>query len=320
MAFTIYSSNDASAPVLDGQAGSLVNLLDKCLVAGYGAKAAAGWSKPYTGANKAVFRQGAGSSQYYLRVLDDASGTSAGRAAFCTGYKTMSDVDTGGGQFPHAAIGLGGTAANWPFRKSDNASAVAVPWMVFADALTFYLSITPAANISAVSAFGDFYSMAPGTSDLGRCLISGYTLDTTSATTTANSSLQLPQSSATWVTNKAITVASAFGGYGLGQPADMLGDLVKGANSIMNGVIQAPNGPDSGFYIVPFYLGVADSKQLRGRLRGYWYWLHPGSAITNGDVFSGTGALAGKTFMAVKMGASTNVLIIEISDTLETNV
>lgn len=319
MAFTIYSSNDDSAPVLNGQAGSLVNLLDKCLVAGYGAKSGAGWTKPYTGANKAVFKQGTGSSGYYLRVLDDASGTSAGRAAFCTGYKTMSDVDTGGGQFPHAAIGLGGTAANWPFRKSEAASAAEVPWMVFADALTFYLSIQATATISAVSAFGDFYSMAPGTSDLGRCFIAGYIQDTAGGTVTANSSLQNPIVIATWATNKAITVASAPGGYGFGLATDLLGDPVKGGNAVMSGSIQAPNAIDSGYYILPFYLGT-NTNQLRGRLRGYWYWLHSGSSIGHGDIFSGTGPLAGKQFMAVKMGAATNVLIFEISDTLETNV
>ena len=40
MAVTIYTSDDAGAPVLDGTNGSLINLLDKCLVTGYGSKAA----------------------------------------------------------------------------------------------------------------------------------------------------------------------------------------------------------------------------------------------------------------------------------------
>ncbi|MGE3907973.1 MAG: hypothetical protein AB7K36_01385, partial [Chloroflexota bacterium] len=52
----IYRSTDSGAPVLTGQAGSLLNLLDKCLVDGYGSKAAAGWSRPYTGTNKTAYR------------------------------------------------------------------------------------------------------------------------------------------------------------------------------------------------------------------------------------------------------------------------
>lgn len=36
MAVTLYSSTDTGAPILTGALGSLVNLLDKCLVAGYG--------------------------------------------------------------------------------------------------------------------------------------------------------------------------------------------------------------------------------------------------------------------------------------------
>ena len=38
---TIYRSTDASAPVLTGEVGKLVDLLDACLVNGYGAKSAA---------------------------------------------------------------------------------------------------------------------------------------------------------------------------------------------------------------------------------------------------------------------------------------
>ncbi|WP_297486902.1 MULTISPECIES: hypothetical protein [Pseudomonadota] len=38
MTVTIYSSKDASAPALTGIAGSLVAVLDACLVNGYGTK------------------------------------------------------------------------------------------------------------------------------------------------------------------------------------------------------------------------------------------------------------------------------------------
>ncbi len=40
----LYQSTDASAPILTGSAGSLVTLLDACLVNGYGTKAGRGLS------------------------------------------------------------------------------------------------------------------------------------------------------------------------------------------------------------------------------------------------------------------------------------
>ena len=43
MTVRIYSSSDAGAPVLRGNTpGDLINLLEKCLVTGYGSKAGAG--------------------------------------------------------------------------------------------------------------------------------------------------------------------------------------------------------------------------------------------------------------------------------------
>ena len=48
MTVTVYRSTDASAPVLTGVAGAMKAVLDACLVNGYGAKAAAGWSAPFS--------------------------------------------------------------------------------------------------------------------------------------------------------------------------------------------------------------------------------------------------------------------------------
>jgi hypothetical protein len=115
--------------VLDGIAGTLITVLDAILVNGYGAKAAAGWTKPYTGTNKAAFLQGAGLS-HYLRVDD-----SDGRLARVIGYGAMTDVDTGTNPFPTTGQISGGLYA----RKSVAASSTARPWICFANDSTFYL-------------------------------------------------------------------------------------------------------------------------------------------------------------------------------------
>lgn len=126
---TVYRSDDASAPAIDGTAGSLIAALDAILVNGYGAKSAAGWTKPYTGTNKAAFQQGAGLS-HYLRVDD-----SDGRLARVIGYGAMSDVDTGTNEFPTAGQISGGLYA----RKSITATSTARPWICFANDSAFYI-------------------------------------------------------------------------------------------------------------------------------------------------------------------------------------
>lgn len=129
MGYTEYRSTDSGAPTLSGTAGSLIALLDACLVDGYGAKAAAGWTKNYSGTNKAVYRPSHG-NRYYLRVLDDGSdGTQGARLARVRGYETMSDVDTGTGEFPTDAQVSGGLYMG----KSSTLDSTARPWVVLAD-------------------------------------------------------------------------------------------------------------------------------------------------------------------------------------------
>lgn len=109
MTMRVYRSSDASAPALRGNTpGDLINVLDKCLVTGYGSLAGAGWTKPFTGTNLAVFRQGAGSNGMYLRV-DDTSSAAGSRSARVVGYEVMSDVNNGTPQsFPTAVQYSGG--------------------------------------------------------------------------------------------------------------------------------------------------------------------------------------------------------------------
>ena len=64
---------------------------------------AAGWTKPFVGTNKAAFKQGTGANDFYVRILDDGSGTGGAKEALARGFETMSDVDTGTGDFPTVA-------------------------------------------------------------------------------------------------------------------------------------------------------------------------------------------------------------------------
>ena len=128
-----------------------------CLVA------PAGWTKPYTGTNKAAFQNSAaaGGSGMYLRVLDDGSATGGARDAMAWVYSAMTDVDTGTDITPSAAVMANGVF----FRKSSTADSTARPWQVWADERTCYVWVEPvtsatfATRQSYLYTFGDFETL-----------------------------------------------------------------------------------------------------------------------------------------------------------------
>jgi len=109
--FQILRSSDGGAPALDGQAGSLINVLDALLDIG---GSDAYWAKAFTGTNKAAYRAANG-ERFYLRVDD-----SVGQYARVRGYASMSDVDTGSGDFPTTTH-----QTNYNWHKSNTADSTA---------------------------------------------------------------------------------------------------------------------------------------------------------------------------------------------------
>lgn len=321
--FTIYRSSDGSAPALDGTVGSLVALLDACLVNGYGAKTAAGWSKPFTGTNKAAFKLGAGTG-LYLRVQDDGPGGGGAAEARVTGYVTMSDVDTGTGPFPTAAQGLGGIVAALSVRKSSNADANVRDWILVADARTLYLFVltTDVAGAYLTFAFGDIYSFK--SNDAYNCLIIGGPTEV---------------SASEFYMGRVVTsLGSSIAGHYIARGHTQLGgsvqvgkhnDAVKtGANVGSVGVVPFTNPEDGGIYLSPLWVHDPTTVPVngcRGRMRGLWTALHAASSLPDGTTFSGSaiGELAGKTFLAITQirspASNTGTLVIETSATIETN-
>lgn len=220
------------APVLAGQAGSLIALLDACLVTGWGLKAvdtavisngvcrlnfasgksgaeidavilvagatpadlngeqkvtavaagwvefktalpdgsvtgsvnfkmaAAGWTKPFSGINLAVYQSpNAQSTKMFVRV--DDTGTMTARLR---GYETMTDVNTGGGMFPLDAQIPGG---QW-FNKSSVANVNPVKWRVIANDrsvmvnTTGYCASAPLCETGRTVFMGDIQAGRPG--------------------------------------------------------------------------------------------------------------------------------------------------------------
>ena len=310
--FTTYASTDASAPVLTGEVGSLVALLDACLVNGYGSKAAAGWAKSFSGTNKAAYRPGAG-TRMYLRIQDDGPGIGGAREARATGYEVMTTVDAGTGPFPTAAQGVGGVAMV-PVRKSDSLDNVPRPWIVFADSRTMYLLIQWGSTaVYNTLHFGDFYSTATG--DTYNCSIVGKTSEVSTGAAITSESLDKLS-----VLNAAVAGSFAprsYSGTGTSVTLSRHGDA-KNSATVTVGIQSYPNTGDNGLYLSRITVGESALSNVRGSMRGLWHFCHAAANINNLDTFSGTGALAGRTFVGFKSGNS-GVMIFETSNTLETN-
>lgn len=370
--FTIYSSSDVGAPVLNGLSGSLITVLDACLVTGYGSKTAAGWTHPVptesssayptSGSVWACYQQPSG-SKFTLFVNDGRPNiAAAGKEAGATGWETFTsmstDVGSGGGQFPLPAQSL--TDGHLQIRKSFTADSTARPWQLFADSRTFYLYILTGDGYWYPFWFGDIYSLKSFGKDYYKCMIrgreientdncwyvasggSGFSYDTFSAVL----GFRTYSSAAYWYepfgrVQAGSYIARTIGGGGISVNNGVGWDTSKslwywGASSntynlvvMMDGTLTTPNSADNALYIDPVFVsepvGSATLAFLRGRYRGIWHLCHAGANFTDGQVISGAGDYAGRTFMVIKgigEAAFNNINcihLIETSATVETN-
>ena len=258
-----------------------------------------GWTRAYSGTNKAAYRQGAGSNGFLLRV-DDTGTTSQARTV---GYESMSDVDTGVAGFPTAAQFSGGMY----FNKSNTADATTRAYVIACSDKLLLLAINHDSSATwastAVSVFGDIKSYKSG--DAFHALIIG------------DASL----ASGAFAVG-AVTGGSA--GHYLARTYTQLGASITcskhGDSGLVSSVTAAigaagltyPHPVDGGLYLAPLF--VRESTLLvRGQLPGYWCPLHARPLVSL-DTFSGTGALAAKTFIAFNTTA-TGQVFLETSDT-----
>lgn len=167
MTVRFYSSNDAGAPELSGQAGSLTALLQACLVDGYGDKEPAGWTMPFSVANKAAFKMPVIVAPHYLRVDDDAP-SGEPRNASVSGFEDMSGIDDGSAPFPSDSQ----PSLYW--RKSTTADTAARSWFMFVSERGLYFSPGWQPDTSLAANDGYVFQL-PYSFSVGHtpCLISG---------------------------------------------------------------------------------------------------------------------------------------------------
>lgn len=311
MTVRVYRWDDSvggTTPTVNGVAGSITALLKACLVTGYGSNSSAGWTNPFSGTNIEVFRNGASGTQNYLRVDH-----SSGRSARVVGYQTMSALSTGTNPVPTAAQVSGGEWVD----ASATADSTARPWMILANDKWLYLWIgysdTTTTGLSAAYPvmyfFGDilpargddaahFTVMASPTT--GECGVA---------------SLATSLSGSTSGAYIAGTHAQTFGSIPCGKIGDY---VVTSATTMGRGGIDYPDAVGGGMLLSE--VRVTSSSQIRGRMPGLWNPLHTFSSLpAPGNTFSGSGDLAGKTFIMMNAPANsgtTGRIALETSDTV----
>lgn len=316
MAVTVYQSSDASAPVLSGQVGAWIAILDACLVNGYGAKSAAGWAKAFTGTNLAAYRAASG-NRLYLAVDD----TGAQEARF-VGYETMSAVSTGTNPFPTAAQLSGGMF----MRKSETANSTARPWLLIASDTGFmffpesngttWTTDHTATGTSGQMYFGDLVSYKP--SDAYGTIIIG-------ATVTAGSNSHFGRKAQQGV----LAFGADAGHYLARNQAQSVGaitcskwapfDCGVSAQMGISNMSPYPDTVSGGLLLSPIIISETNggtNQLVRGRLPGVFTACHNLPAA-HADTMTGSGDTAGKSFLLVSafVGSNKGRAILETSNT-----
>jgi len=344
--FRCYSSSDWGAPQLNGLSGSLLTLLNACLVDGYGSgslyKAPIGWLKPIpdqTGQAIGVIQQPSGSG--CILFVHDAAPFSSSvawtREAWVCGYEEILGLTgssytkimgTGAGQFPYenqaglTALPHAGNTGSLSWRKSATLNNTERPWILYGDAHTFYLFLMKGdtANRWSMYMFGDIFSFRK-TRDAYKCCIMGR------LSSAAGDSYSYGDTdyglTIDFVSYPFYIVRTAGGGRRATRAnrivdAGRLG-ITSGDYILLDGRGTAPGTVDGLVSVGHILVGESENSTIRGKMRGLWTWPHNVGNIQDGQVITGTGETAGRTFVMISPSTNVGQWLIETSNTVETN-
>lgn len=244
-------------------------------------RAPAGFSKSFSGVNKAAYRSDdITGTRLYLQA-DDTATTSAR----VIGYETMSDVDTGTGPFPTEAQISGGGYVY----KANGANRA---WKLFSDGQMVYFFNDPSGNASWSGGFvfGDIDSYVA--SDAYGCTLL-YATTSTSAPSIAN-------------------LSNATGGV-LARAYTQIGGSITsaryshGKNSALGQDGEAyPAVADNSMHLSAVEVWEATTRS-RGMMPGLWNPVHA-SGLSHGLVVENIPQLPDRTLLTQKLNASSAAL------------
>lgn len=265
----VYKSTDGNAPVLAAVVGSMVNLLNKCLVTGYGDKPGAGWTMPYSNVEETIacFRNDPSASTGMFLQVDHV--TVNADTVRTRAYELMtSEVD---GSF----LWGGSVFSSELLRVSSAAGSTARPWVLVATEKWFLLvwygnmttMPTDPAVIDDVSFggtifFGDFEKIYPSDAYNCCCLLgmpsnsSGTAYDSFGRSESLSSTLAAYQ-------KVARSLSGVSGGENAGVVGSPHGNPIYGSGYYYT----PPNDAAVGLVAVPAIVR-SESSVMRGFLPG----------------------------------------------------
>ncbi len=258
--------------------------------------APADWVKTYTGTSLAAYKANSVSGTACLLRVDDT----ATQFAKVIGYESMTDINTGAGLFPSTAQFNGGL---W-WSKSNAASAEARPWIVVADDRGFFFFVKNADTASEYQGyyFGDILSLK--SNDPYACALRANSASRVASAVAMVDSLEYADPSQTYDGLYLARAANTIGGSekNFQSPVLSIGAALLHTTGAYGNAYPSP--VDNGLILSPMLIYSASGY------RGYYPGLRTSPQITNsafvtGDKIAGSGDMAGKTVMAIKMGAPT---------------
>jgi hypothetical protein len=270
-----------------------------------------GWTKAFSGTNKAAYKSTTSASGFYFRI-DDSGDYSTGQPV--RGYESMSDVDTGTAPFPTT-----GQQSTFNWRRSQNSSGNR-QWVLVADDKFFYLFVknNDSVNNFAPMTFGDFSSFDE--LDDSACLLTAANVSTPSNVyfkpfSELGSITPSFSSTSKYVAREYGSSAGAIGAYAactsfVGYSISIDGNILTDSACISGGWLISRSG---------FICDVGASKRLRGMFPGFYQsFIKPDGLMSN--IFE-TVPIDGKIYIAVKvisysyyMGDITESVLLDLGD------
>jgi len=316
MSVAVYTFADGGAPQLGGSAGTLISVLDFALVTG------SGWTKPYSGANKAVYRPPSG-NQFYLRVDDSGLDAPVGGSARVTAYESMTTVDVGTNPFPSAAQGQG-SAGYILWHKNMTVAGTGGAWRMVVTDTFMWLWVRAQTNTTSgtgfvVSGFGDVPSKKSG--DAFNTIILG-SLGATYVGSYLQTAIESTIPTVTPAAAGAIFIARQQDQTGTSQAIRLVpfeSNKVSGGKLSNTTVFTNPHVPDGKMFFSTLEIAEKPGANAywRGTLPGIYILAGMGNALFGDDIQFVVG---GKTLLASRISTTTAAwldgwVLFEVSNT-----
>lgn len=312
----VYSSKDVGAPsFIPSDTSTWRALIKQCLVYGYSSKAAAGWTLAYEDnvAGTTVLQQGTGNKRFLWMGnagLSNYNNYQANRSLQTKSYNYMTDINTGTGMWPPQ-----GVYNSWSLASSyDTATTTPLDWVIVATSnfvlvYTFMVQAWSPPNYISKTAyiFGDFKSTVAG--DTYNTILTGYEAALGAGYNYPISNDPTDVFPFTYSVNKSAGTSAYIwlaGPYYQQAGTPIVGRLITD-NLAQTGAYQGAgvnNFPDfctnglflSNIQVQEFWNGTSS---VRGNLPGFYAPCFD-PTHSNGTIVTGTGDLAGKSFLVVQ--------------------